>query len=80
MFRLAQCRVQSKDRLNDGNTVTLSKDSDIDVGRSLDDLDVSIIDGVDILLYLNSLDIFGRSIFNSFVEFFTVMRINTSLF
>ena len=32
MFHLAQCRVQSKDRLNDGNTVTLSKDSDIDVG------------------------------------------------
>ena len=44
----------------DYRRLTLSEDSDINVG-SLDDLNVSI-DGVDIPLFLNSLDIFAESV------------------
>ena len=32
VFHLFECQVQRKDRLNDGNTITLSEDSDIDNG------------------------------------------------
>ena len=57
--------------------VTVSEDSDIDVGiwgryGSLDDLDVSI-DGVDIPLFLNSLGIFCRKHIR-FVELVTAIN------
>ena len=54
----------------DGNTVTLSEDSDIDVGGSLDGLDV---DGVDIPLFFRTLLIFSPGPF-SFKRFLFVNR------
>ena len=39
-FNLEQYQVKGKDRLNDGNTITLSEDSDNDVGISKRDMDL----------------------------------------
>ena len=72
VFHLVQCQIKSKD----GNTVTLSEDSDIDVGGSIDGLDV---DAVDIPLFLNSLNIFAKFLF-ALVELVTVMGINAGPF
>ena len=40
VFHLVQYQVKGKDRLNDGNTITLSDDSDNDVGISKRDMDL----------------------------------------
>ena len=47
---------------NDGNTITLSEDSDIDVGIWIERYGSLHPLGVDIPLFLNPLDIFAESI------------------
>ena len=66
-YCLVQCLVQSNDRLT---KTTIS--------RQL--RHIKNIDRVDILLFLNPLDILTKSIIISFVELLTVMRMNISLF
>ena len=66
-YCLVQCLVQSNDRLTKTTT-----------SRQL--RHIKNIDRVDILLFLNPLDILTKSIIISFAELLTVMRMNISLF
>ena len=66
-YCLVQCLVQSMDRL----TITT-------ISRQL--RCIKNIDRVDILLFLNPLNILAKSIIISFVELLTVIRMNISLF
>lgn len=66
-YCLVQCLVQSNDRLT---ITTISKQLRC----------IKNIDRVDILLFLNPLNILAKSIIISFVEPLTVMRMNISVF
>lgn len=66
-YCLVQCLVQSMDRL----TITT-------ISRQL--RCIKNIDRVDILLFLNPLNILAKNIIISFVELLTVIRMNISLF